>query len=256
MKITVLGSGSCVPEKSRAASSYLFNNSEISELWLVDCGEGTLRRLAESGTDYRKLKRIFISHVHPDHISDLIPLIQALNYTPGYSRTEPVYVYGSDDVEKYLNCLIGFSLKVDSDFPLIFVHLHNLKEVKEEDWDLLARRVKHTGKTLGFRWNIQGKKIAYGADSGYCDELVKLGKDTDFFILESSFKGGERKEGHLTIEEAGQIARNAGTSKLLLTHFYPDVSRLQENEIIGEVRKTGFSEEIVIAEDLLEIILK
>jgi ribonuclease BN (tRNA processing enzyme) len=75
--LTVLGSGSGMPSADRAGSGYLLKR--WNDLTLFDCGSGVVRSLLQQGFDPLQLRRVFISHAHSDHVSDLFLLIQLLH---------------------------------------------------------------------------------------------------------------------------------------------------------------------------------
>lgn len=73
MKLTILGSGTCVPAVERGSPA---NYLEIGgKQILIDCGPGTVRQIVESKLDYRKVDIVFVTHFHNDHTSDLVALI-------------------------------------------------------------------------------------------------------------------------------------------------------------------------------------
>ncbi|HHN65197.1 MAG TPA: ribonuclease Z, partial [Nitrospirae bacterium] len=80
MQLLILGSGTCVPSLQRNAPGYLLELEGMRVL--VDCGSGILLQLERAGRSYRDIDAVFITHSHPDHISDLMPLIHALIATP------------------------------------------------------------------------------------------------------------------------------------------------------------------------------
>ncbi len=252
-KITVLGSGSCVPSFERYPSSYFFNPCDIKENWLVDIGEGALFRLHESGKSYKEIDRIFISHTHPDHIGALIPLILALKYTPGFKRIKPLYVYGPDDVQRYLDMHLDFAPYLKYEFPLEFISCPAGSEVNFRDCLLMTEKMKHFDPTLGFRWNIGDKAIVYGADGALSDALTRFSLNADLLILESSYPKKNPTPGHLTTFEAGKAAAESGARRLLLSHFYPEVAEMKEEEIYSEVRISGYKGEIILAKDLMRL---
>jgi len=251
--VTVLGSGSCVPLKERYPSSYFICPRLVPSGWLVDVGSGAIQRLIDVGKSHLEIECVFISHVHPDHISDLLPLLQALNYTPGFKRTDPFYIYGSEDIKKYLDFNMELALPLTADFPMEFVLLKDKMKLEKDGWSLEVRSLKHPAKTLGFRWNIEGCILVYGADTGPCEGISKLAKDADLLILECSFLKDNPKHHHLTTYQAGEIAKNAGVKKLLLSHFYPEVLEIKKEEKEKEVRESGYKGEIIFAEDLMFI---
>jgi ribonuclease BN (tRNA processing enzyme) len=253
LKIIVLGSGSCVPSFKRYPASYFFFPSGLNENWVIDIGEGALFRLEEAGKSYKEIDRIFISHTHPDHIGALIPLLLALNYTPGFKREKALFIYGSDDVGKYLRMNQDFAPYLKCNFPLEFISVFPDNEIKIVNSSFVAKKMEHFDPTLGYRWNIGGCIVAYGADGGFSYELIRLSESADFLILESSYPEEKPVPGHLTTKEAGEVARKAGAKRLMLTHFYPEVAGMNEEEIKKQVRASGYDGEIILAKDLMEI---
>ena len=71
VKLTVLGSGTCVPHKKRGSSGYLLGTDTGSALF--DCGNGVVWKLEKIGVDYLGIDNVFITHFHPDHTSDPDP---------------------------------------------------------------------------------------------------------------------------------------------------------------------------------------
>jgi ribonuclease BN (tRNA processing enzyme) len=252
-KITVLGSGSCVPSFKRYPSSYFFNPLQLKENWLVDIGEGALFRLSEAKESYKDIDRVFISHTHPDHIGALIPLILALKYTPGFKRTKPLFIYGPDNVGEYLDMHMDFAPYLKCEFPINFISCSGDSNIEIEKCLIKTKEMKHFENTIGYRWSFSDKVIVYGADGEISDELIDLSKNADFLILESSYPKNRPSSGHLTTFEAGKVAREAGARGLLLSHFYPEVAGMSDKEIKAEVKASKYEGEIILARDLLSL---
>jgi len=253
LKIIVLGSGSCVPSFVRYPASYFFSPPNLKENWLVDVGEGALFRLSEAKESYREIDRIFVSHTHPDHIEALVPLLLALNYTPGFKRQKPLFIYGPDNVWEYLRMRLDFAPYVKCNFPLEFIPCSDGSEVKIRDFLLKTEKMVHFEPTLGFRWEIGDKVVVYGADGALSDALIELSSNADLLISESSYTKNKPGPGHLTTFEAGKVAAEAGARKLLLSHFYPEVAGMNEEEIKAQVRSSGYEGQIIVAKDLMTL---
>jgi len=87
MKITILGSGTCVPLLKRSSCSVLVqieNNNLV-----FDSGPGTMRRLLRAGLTINDVSHLFYSHFHPDHIGELVPWLFATKYPETYRRRQP-----------------------------------------------------------------------------------------------------------------------------------------------------------------------
>ncbi|MBR2061584.1 MAG: MBL fold metallo-hydrolase, partial [Tidjanibacter sp.] len=87
-KVTILGSSSAKPSVRKHHSAHTLNAYE--QFYLIDCGEGTQRRLMECGISPMKINAIFISHLHGDHVFGLFPLISTLGLQ---GRKLPLDIY-------------------------------------------------------------------------------------------------------------------------------------------------------------------
>jgi ribonuclease BN (tRNA processing enzyme) len=79
----------------------------------------------------------------------------------------------------------------------------------------------HPPLSMGYRFQLEGKVIAYCPDTGYCENAVALAKGADLLISECSFLPGENSTDwpHLNPQSAARIAKNAGSAQLALVHF-------------------------------------
>lgn len=86
--VTILGSSSAKPTATRHPSAQVVNVHE--QHYLVDAGEGTQRQMARTGINPLKLRAVFISHLHGDHVFGLFPLLSTLGL---YGRRTPLRIY-------------------------------------------------------------------------------------------------------------------------------------------------------------------
>ncbi len=88
---------------------------------------------------------------------------------------------------------------------------------------LTAGRMSHPVETLGFRIEHAGQALAYSADTGPADELVRLAAGADVLLCEASFVDGPDlpPDLHLTARQAAKHAARAGVGELVLTHLVP-----------------------------------
>ena len=84
MKITVLGSGTAVPDLQRNSAGYLLE--EKGHRFLIDFGYGTVHQLLHLGITYHDIDRIFLTHPHPDHMCDLVPFLYSVAAAPCSSQ--------------------------------------------------------------------------------------------------------------------------------------------------------------------------
>lgn len=251
IEITVLGSGTGVPYLPRNSSGYCININ--GEPLLFDMGAGIVRRLLEAKIDYKTVNHLFISHRHPDHTSDLIPLFFAMNYTPGLKRKDPFHLYGPagfpDIVRKLMDI---YPWMVPKHFNLEMKEMDET-EISGKDWKIHSKPVVH-GDVLAvsYRLEAEGKTIVYSGDSAYCDSLIENAKNADILIIECSFPSRlELKGVHMNTREVAEVARKAEAKKLILTHLYPFCD---DEPILEEIRE-NFKGETQKGEDLMKIVL-
>ena len=220
MELTVLGSGTCIPTVDRGPSGLALSFG--SHLILLDGGGGSLRPMPRLGLDFRKIDFHCITHFHPDHVTDLIPLLFAMNYTVDFRRSKPLHVVGPIGLVNFyekMKEIFGRWIEAQT-YPLFF-HEAAESRIDFQDFSVETLPMAHTESSIGFRVEGEGRSLVYSGDTDDCPNIVRLGKEADLLILECSFPDERKKEGHLTPTLAGRIAREAKPKKLLLTHFYP-----------------------------------
>jgi len=248
VELTILGSGTCIPVPNRGPSGLALSFG--SHLIMFDGGGGSLRQMPKTGLDFRRIDFHCITHFHPDHVTDLVPLLFAMNYTVDFRRTDPLHIlapWGLKDFYEKMHEVFGHWIEAHT-YPL---HLCEAGETEIDfrDFSTQTLPMVHSAASIAFRVNAQGRSLVYSGDTDYCENIVKLGREADLLILECSFPDEMKKEGHLTPRLAGRIAREASCRKLLLTHFYP----FFEGHDIQKECQEEFSGEIILASDGLTI---
>jgi len=246
--VTILGSGTCIPGWRRSAPSVALRVA--GEVALVDCGPGTLRRMAEAGIDYRSPHVLFLTHFHLDHIGDLPAWLFALHNTPELTPGWRLEVFGPKGTASLVNRLraahdpwlktLSFSLSV-----------HELgQETRYFDgWRVSTMAVRHSQVALGFRVEAAGRVVAISGDTDYCPAAVELCRNADLAVLECSLPDEQKVEGHLTPSLAARIAQEAGCKRVVLTHLYPPCDEI---DVLSVCRAT-FAGEAIVAEDLMTL---
>lgn len=246
MKLTVLGSGTCVPSLKRNASGYHLEAKRCRVL--IDCGSGTLLQLEKAGMSYKDIDAVFITHRHPDHFADLMPLIQALLATPNFMREKDLFIMGSTAFMEYYQKAIASILGVPRDFSI------QLTIIKDKldfgPFHVISTKTVHSTDSIAYRFEQGGKSIVFTGDADYDQGIIELSKKADLLITDCSFPDSMKAPGHLSARECGLVAKKAAVKKLLLSHLYPvdtpDIERIKES-------REFFDGDVVMAEDLMKI---
>lgn len=241
MELIVLGSGTGVPYLRRGAPALAVRAA--GHLLLLDLGSGALRGLLRHGLNFSQIDLFAISHLHPDHIGDLVPFFFASHYALGYTRQEPfLFLAARGFAEFYGKLKLAFGPWLEPPPGLM-----QLRELSPEGPDqvslggglvIKSAPVNHIEGSLAYRVEAEGVSLVYSGDTDESDSLVDLAREADLLVLEAA--NPFKVPGHLTPPEAGRLAARAGVKRLLLTHFYPpcdevDVVALAAQEFKGEI---------------------
>ena len=129
MNITFLGTSSGVPTQTRNVSSLALKLSQSSEVWLFDCGEGTQHQIMKSNIKSSQIKKIFITHMHGDHIYGLPGLLATLGLS---GNSDGIEIYGPSGLQDFITSALNSSFCKLS-FPLHFIDVstQNCNKAKE-----------------------------------------------------------------------------------------------------------------------------
>lgn len=250
IKATILGSGTCVPRLARSACAVLVETGKSKIL--LDLGPGTMHQLLLAGVTIFDLTHIFLTHFHPDHTAELVPLLFATKYPDGLRRKKTLTVLGGDGlIQFYKNLQAAYgNWIVLPDHQMVLREISTLsgETLRFEDFELTARPVRHRPESLacGIQ-SRQGVRIVYSGDTETCDELVRLAHQADLFICESALPDELQVPGHLTPSLAGRMASRAGAKRLVLTHLYP---QCDEVDIVKQAAST-YKGQVIVADDLM-----
>ena len=224
VKLTVLGASPAVPTPGGASSGYLVQTPET--LLLLDCGHAVASVL-QTVTSIRRLSAIIISHMHPDHYFDLVPL----KYAYLFQRIPPVPLLLPPGGLAILHRLQTAAGLRDSFFESSFEvseydPAQTLVQIAGLSIDFAPTQHFVPGYAMRFRSADSPRELAYSSDTGWVDSVLELFDGAAVGLVEATLledDPGEDIEGHLTAAQAGRLARQAGLTKLLLTHYWKDL---------------------------------
>ncbi|BCK45102.1 ribonuclease Z [Streptococcus suis] len=153
MQIQFLGTGAGQPSKARNVSSLALKLlDEINQVWLFDCGEGTQNRILETAIRPRKVAKIFITHLHGDHIFGLPGFLSSRSFQSSEEQTD-IDIYGPVGIRSFVLA----SLKVSGTRLPYRIHFHEFDvdtvgQVLETDkFTVFAEKLDHTIPCVGYR---------------------------------------------------------------------------------------------------------
>ncbi|HEL1810654.1 ribonuclease Z [Streptococcus suis] len=153
MQIQFLGTGAGQPSKARNVSSLALKLlDEINQVWLFDCGEGTQNQILETAIRPRKVAKIFITHLHGDHIFGLPGFLSSRSFQSSEEQTD-IDIYGPVGIRSFVLA----SLKVSGTRLPYRIHFHEFDvdtvgQVLETDkFTVFAEKLDHTIPCVGYR---------------------------------------------------------------------------------------------------------
>jgi ribonuclease BN (tRNA processing enzyme) len=199
--IVTLGTGGGpLPRADRAQSSNLLIVN--GTLYLIDAGGGVTRRIVQSGYDFRKVGKVFITHAHSDHTAGLATLLVS---EWEYQRRDPIDIYGSG-VEAlvkgaiaYLtpNAEIRWSEGKRTPMAGIF-HGHDVNPgLVYRDANVTVTAVENTHfhfapgspgyekyRSYSYRFETPGRVVVFTGDTGPSEAVTDLAKNADVLVTE------------------------------------------------------------------------
>lgn len=147
MEITFLGTSSGVPTRSRNVSSVALRLPQRAEAWLFDCGEGTQHQLLRSEIKTSQICRIFITHMHGDHIFGLMGLLASCGLA---GSAQAVEIYGPAGLDEYLRACCKYSYTYLSDRVKVYPVQPGII-YKDREFTVSCELLKHRVPAFGYR---------------------------------------------------------------------------------------------------------
>lgn len=221
-KLEVIGCRAGSPGTCGPASGYLLTTKDLTVL--IDCGPGVIARLA-SQDRVTDLDAVILSHPHADHTADLI----ALAYHRSFPRPlPPLPLYAPAGILRVIELLdeaYGIPSLPELRTPIAATTAY--KELLPDATQtilglpIITSTTQHPVVTCALRFPTLG--LTYTADGALTDKLVTFADGTDLLVAEATYLDPASRDleghGHMTADGAGELARRAGATRLMVTHF-------------------------------------
>lgn len=271
MKITLLGTGSPLPDPRRAGPATLVRTD--GTCLLVDCGRGVLMRLAATGVLPPMLHAVLLTHLHSDHITDLNDVVTTHWIMSPQGSTLHVYgPVGTREVVAGVMASLAPDLRyrLDHHADLTWtpdVQVHEMRPGDSFRVGTASVRVGATDHrpvepTVAFRVDDGGRSVVLGGDGVPCAGLDELCAGADAYVqtvirddlvrMVPNARIQDILDYHSTVEQAAVTAARGGVGTLLLTHYVPALQPGQE-DAWRERAAAHFAGEIVLGDDLTSV---
>jgi ribonuclease Z len=242
MYVVILGSAAALADPDRCHTAILLSLNSGRKV-LIDCGHGATRNMVRANVNPADVTPILLTHLHHDHISDL-PFFLLEGWM--LNRVGRPHIVGPQGTEHFVRCLLeGGAYDVDirarAMYPARQSNMEAIRPTYEytagpiyKDVDLHVTALEvdhipsHISKCYGFRFEVEGKVIAFSGDTKPCAAIEQLAWRADLLIHECTFpeamiqhrlKSGVGTAAHTSPTDLGRLAKEAGVKSLVATHF-------------------------------------
>ena len=148
MDLFFLGTGAGIPAKLRNVTSIALKLlEERGTIWMFDAGEATQHQILHTSIKPRRIEKIFITHLHGDHIYGLPGLLSSRSFQGGESG---VIVYGPKGIKEYVFGSLSVS-QTYLKYPLEIVEIEEGIIFEDEQFSVEARLLQHGSPSYGYR---------------------------------------------------------------------------------------------------------
>lgn len=230
MRLIVLGNNGPYPAPGGACSGYLLESDSGKTTILLECGTGVLARLPQY-VSLDRLDAVVLSHLHYDHMSDMLPMHYALQFNP---PKRPLNVYAPAQPAEVRALLSGK-----------FIDVWPMRETVIGEMKLSFCPVRHPVETFAVSIECDGARMVYTGDSNTDFALELFCDSADLLLADAGLSAADHSESapHLSAALCGKLAKDASAKRLLLTHFNP---KYDPNELCAEAREFYPSAEIAL----------
>ena len=270
IEVTLLGTGSPIPDARRAGPSTLVRAG--GQTFLIDCGRGVQQRLTAAGAGANGLTALLLTHLHSDHIADLGDVIITRWVTTFDPNPAPLQVIGPPGTAEVVDATlkafgfdIGYRIAHHADItgpPRVEVYEYTEGAVWDRDG--VQIRVAPTdhrpvAPTIGFRIDHGDASVVLAGDTVPCESLDALAAGAGALVHTVIRKDlveampiqriRDICDYHSSVEQAAATAARAGVGILILTHYVPGIEPGQE-DAWRELAASVFGKQIELGDDL------
>jgi ribonuclease BN (tRNA processing enzyme) len=248
--------------------------------YVIDCGTSTSQQLLAAGVTLNRLRYVFLTHMHSDHMLEYGPLVynawiaglrtrvDAYGPPPLKSATQAFWEYVKFDIDTR----IEDEGRPDPRPLLVVSELDTPRVVLDNaDVKVTSATVVHPPIThaYAYRFDTKDRSVVISGDTNYSSALVALAKGADVLVHEVIYLPAIDRllanipnavtlrkhlvDSHTVPEDVGRVAAQAQVKTLVLSHFVPGDDPTITDEMWTEGVRKHYQGPIVVGRDLMEI---
>jgi ribonuclease Z len=271
LKVTILGSGFGPSVNLQRFGPSILVETSVGDKLLFDCGRGFAQRLTEYGVSLGAVDKLFLTHLHSDHILS-IPDLLLIGWFDG--RKTPLRVWGpagTKSMMDYMGKTFEFDIRARADFDdrLTKDGIRSSSSDIQEGMIYEKNGVKVTAflvdhgpvkPAFGYRVDYAGRSVAMSGDTRFSENLIKHSQGVDLLIHEvapiypPNPKQTERQRAqqekiirdlHTTADQTAAVFNRVKPRLAVYAHG-------GDSAVLAEARKT-YAGPLEIGEDLMTI---
>ncbi|NLG23884.1 MAG: MBL fold metallo-hydrolase [Clostridiales bacterium] len=235
MKLTILGANGPYPGADGACSGYLVEGGGAA--LMLDAGSGALARLM-GRLPLTELDAAVLSHLHYDHMSDMLPMLYALGFS---GRSQPLRTIAPHTPEAARALLNHPALAVEEP-----------TETAVKGLKLTFAPARHPIEAYMISVEGDGRRLAFTGDTNTCDGLYAFAAGADLLLADAGLlhRDWTEQSPHLSAALCGELAAKAGARRLVLTHLSP---RYDPADVLAEARAAFPAAQLARAGETIEV---
>ncbi len=278
LKITFLGTGTPVPNVDAFGTSTLIEAG--SQRVLLDCGRGTVVRLAQMGFGAGAVDRVFLSHYHSDHYAGIFDLLMTGAIPQRFAnRQGPLHVHGPVGLDHIAEGAWRAATpdrdirvadnEIDPERMRMIPHVYTEGVVYDQDGlRIIAIEVDHgefIRPAFAFRVEYAGKVFVHSQDTRYNENLIRQSAGADVMVHEIAAARPETLRDHPAVRVAidhhadptdvGRVFAQVQPRLAMLTHLVFLPPNPVSIDSVMEELGAQYDRPVIIAEDLMSVLI-